>query len=114
MRRIKAKYIIEVLIHLAFWVGVYYTLDSLTSSSIKLRVTHNDMIVEKFAMYSIFRYSGGTLVFMALLFYGNIFWIFKKALRYKNLATGIAAASGWFLLAFGANYIFVGSKLNHN
>ncbi len=114
MRRIKAKHIIEVLIHLAFWIGVYYTLDSLTSSSIKLRVSQNDTIVERFAMDSIFPASRFTLAFLALLFYGNIFWIFKKVVRRKNLAAGIAAAAGWFLLVFGANYIFVGSKLNEN
>jgi len=114
MRRIKAKHIIEILIHLAFWIGVYYTLDSLTSSTIKVRVNHNGMIMEKSAVDTIFPYSHFTLAFLAMLFYGNIFWIFKKVLRYKNLLAGIAMAAGWFILIFMANYILVGAKLNHN
>ncbi|MDB5150799.1 MAG: putative signal transduction histidine kinase [Mucilaginibacter sp.] len=114
MRRIKAKNIIEILIHLAFWIGVYYTLNSLTSSTIKVRVNHNGNIMEKSSVDTIFPYSRITLIFLALLFYGNIFWIFKKVLRYKSLAVGIAVAAGWFILVFIANYIFVGSKLNSN
>jgi two-component system LytT family sensor kinase len=114
MRRIKAKNIIEILIHLAFWIGVYYTLTSLTSSTIRVRVNHNGNIMEKSAVDTIFPYSRITLIFLALLFYGNIFWIFKKVLHYKNLAGGIAMAAGWFILVFTANYIFVGSKLNSN
>lgn len=114
MRRIKAKHIIEILIHLAFWIGVYYTLNSLTSSTIKVRVNHNGKILEKSAVDTIFPYSRFTLAFLAMLFYGNIFWIFKKVLRYKSLPAGIAMAAGWFILIFMANYILVGSKLNHN
>jgi hypothetical protein len=70
--------------------------------------------MERFAMDATSPYSRFTLVFLALLFYGNIFWIFKKVIRYKNLTAGIAIAAGWFILTFMANYIFVGSKLNHN
>jgi uncharacterized membrane protein YwzB len=114
MRRIKAKHIIEILIHLVFWIGVYYTLDSLTSSTIRVRVNHNGKIMEKSAVDTIFPYSHFTLSFLAILFYGNIFWIFKKILRYKSLLTGTAMATGWFILIFMANYILVGAKLNHN
>jgi two-component system LytT family sensor kinase len=112
MRRIKARHIIELLIHLAFWIGMYYTMNSLTSSTMKMRVSHNGTIVGGFD--AIFHYSGITLVFMALLFYGNIFWILKKALRYKSLLAGIAAATSWLILTFTANYIIVGPKLNEN
>ncbi|WP_121809513.1 sensor histidine kinase [Mucilaginibacter kameinonensis] len=114
MRRIKAKYIIEILIHLAFWIGVYYTLNSLTSSTISVRVNHNGNIMEKRAVDTIFPYSRFTLVFLILLFYSNIFWVFKKALHYKSMVAGIAIALGWFILIFVANYIFVGSKLSSN
>jgi two-component system LytT family sensor kinase len=114
MRRIKAKYIIELLIHLAFWIGVYYTLNSLTSSTISVRVSQNGHILEKKAIDTLFPYSIITLIFLALLFYGNIYWIFKKALHYKNAALGITIAAGWFILLFIANYIFVGFRLNHS
>ncbi|WP_413670679.1 sensor histidine kinase [Mucilaginibacter sp. Mucisp86] len=114
MRRIKAKHIIEILIHLAFWIGVYYTLTSLTGSNVRVRITQNGKVMEKSQIDTVFPYSRITLAFLALLFYGNIFWIFKKVLRYKNVVAGIAMAAGWFLLVFMANYIFVVSKLNNN
>lgn len=114
MHRIKVKHIIEILIHLAFWVGVYYTLNSLTSSTVKIRVNHNGKIMERSEVDTIFPYSRFTLAFLALLFYGNIFWIFNKALRYKSLFAGIAIAAGWFILVFLANYILVGSKLSNS
>src|ERR1700733_15001216 len=110
MRRIKAKHIIEILMHLAFWVGVYYTLISLTSSTIRVQVNHGGKDVEKMAMDTILINSRLTPIFLALLFYGNIFWIFKKTIRYKRLPAGIAIAAGWFILTFMANYIFVGPK----
>ena len=114
MRRIKAKHIIEILIHLAFWIGVYYTLTSLTGSNVRVRITQNGRVMEKSQIDTIFPYSRITLAFLVLLFYGNIFWIFKKVLRYKNLVAGIAMAAGWFILVFMANYIFVVSKLSNN
>ncbi len=112
MRHIKAKHIIEILVHLAFWIGVYYTLNSLTSSSIRVQVSHNGADTERFAMNTIFPPARFTVIFLAMLFYGNIFLIFKKTLRYKNFTTGIVIAAGWLILTFVANYILVGSKLN--
>ena len=114
MPRIKTKNIIEILIHLAFWIGVYYTLNSLTISTMKLQINKNSAIMESYGMDAIFPYSRFTLIFLVLLFYGNIFWIFKKILHYKNMPVGIAVAIGWFILNFMANYTFVSSKLNHN
>jgi len=114
MRNIKAKHLIEILIHLVFWIGVYYALISLTSSTIRVQINHHDKGVERIAMNSILTNSRFTPVFLALLFYGNIFWIFKKVIRHKNLWAGIAITAGWFILTFAANYTIVGPKLNHN
>ena len=115
MRRIKTKYIIEVLIHLVFWIGVYYTLVSLTSSNIMVQINHGGgKETDRMIMDSILANSRLTPVFLALLFYGNIFWILKKVIRYKRLAVGIAIAAGWFILTFAANYFIVGPRINHN
>ncbi|UOE49231.1 sensor histidine kinase [Mucilaginibacter sp. SMC90] len=114
MSRIKAKHIIEILIHLAFWIGVYYTLNSLTGSTVRVKVSQNGRVMEKSQIDTVFPYSRITLAFLALLFYGNIFWIFKKVLHYKSLVAGVAMAAGWFILIFMANYVFVVSKLSSN
>jgi len=114
MRRIKTRNIIEILIHLVFWIGVYYTSVSLTSSNIMVQVSHNDgRDTERMVMDSILANSLLTPVFLALLFYGNIFWILKKVIRHKRLLVGIAMAAGWFILTFAANYLIVGPKFNN-
>jgi len=48
------------------------------------------------------------LIFLAVLFYGNICWVFPKAIRYKNIMVRLAICAGWLLLVFGANYFTVG------
>jgi two-component system, LytTR family, sensor kinase len=45
---------------------------------------------------------------MVVLFYGNIFWVFRKALRFKNGMIRLALCAGWFMLIFTANYFIVG------
>jgi hypothetical protein len=45
-----------------------------------------------------------------ILFYGNIFWVFPKLVRYKNSLIRVAICAGWFAAIFGANY-FTASPL---
>ncbi|MFC0513780.1 sensor histidine kinase [Mucilaginibacter angelicae] len=111
MKHIKAKHIIEILIHMSFWIGVYYTLRSLTSSTINMQVSHNGAIVQKINANVVSGFSVFTVGFMALLFYGNILWIFEKALRYKKTLMGIATVTGWFTLIFAANAILLGPNM---
>ncbi|WP_343674152.1 sensor histidine kinase [Chitinophaga sp.] len=106
----KRKYI-EILIHTACWIGVYYTLSSLTSSQIKLRVIDNGIAREQHYEQTLFPYIFITLGFLMLLFYGNIFWLFSIIIRYKNVLKRVLAAAGWFLLIFAANYFIVGDLL---
>jgi hypothetical protein len=44
-----------------------------------------------------------TLGFLALLFYGNVFWLFKKALYYKNILVRVILPLIWFFTIFLAN-----------
>jgi hypothetical protein len=48
------------------------------------------------------------LIFLMLLFYGNIFWVFRKVVRYKNGMVRVAMCAAWFTLVFGANYFIAG------
>lgn len=42
----------------------------------------------------------GTLVLLGVLFYGNIFWLFKKILSFRSNLVRFAVAACWFLLIF--------------
>ncbi|MBS1606767.1 MAG: sensor histidine kinase [Bacteroidetes bacterium] len=99
---------IETLLHLVFWAGVLYVLTSLNSSHIHIyhkgplffRDTYEDKPVAPY-VYVI-------LAFLTLLFYGNIFWVFRKLIRYKKGIVRLAIGAGWFIMIFSANYFVVG------
>ena len=111
MKYLKAKYIIEILIHAAFWTGVYYTLRWLTSSTINMQVSRNGAIVQKINANVVSGFSIFTVGFMALMFYGNILWIFERSLRYKKNLIGIAIAASWFVLIFATNAALFGPRM---
>jgi len=104
MVAIKKKDWIEVVLHLAFWVGVFYTLLSLTESHIKMRIDNNGTIMEKDIRRTLSPHLFLTLGFLMLLFYGNIFWLFRKALRYKNVLIRLTIPVVWFIIIIAANY----------
>lgn len=95
---------------MVFWAGVFYTLTSLNSSHIHVRIqTRNRlMFQDRYEDKAISSYVYLTFVFLVVLFYGNILWVFRKAIRYKSGLIRLAICSGWFLLVFGANYLAVG------
>jgi hypothetical protein len=106
MLKIRKKDWIETVLHVAFWAGVFYTLLSFTQPDIKMRINHNGTIVEEDIRHTISSHIFCTLGFMIVLFYGNIFWLFKKALRYKNVLIRVILPVAWFGLIFLAdNYV---------
>jgi hypothetical protein len=104
----KKKIWIEIALHLVFWVVVLYTLTSLDSSHIHVQSKERPLYRDLRGDHAISAYVYLTLVFLALLFYGNIFWVFRKANNSKNSLTKIAICTGWFILVFGINYLVVG------
>ena len=106
MIKIKKKDWIEIVLHIAFWIGVFYTLLSFTQPHIKMRINNNGTIVEEDIRHPMSSHLFLTLGFMIVLFYGNIFWLFKKALQYKNVLIRVALPIVWFSLIFLAdNYV---------
>ena len=112
MLYIKKKDWLEIVLHIAFWVGVFYTLSSLTGSSVKVRINNNGIIMEQDVVQRVSPYTFLTLGFLMVLFYGNIWWIFKRALHYKKMFGRLGLSLGWVILIFLANYFIVGSFLN--
>jgi len=101
------------MLHLLFWVGVFYVLTSLNSSHIHMRLkTHFSIYHDQFEDQSISSYVYLILGFLVILFYGNIFWVLKKAIRYKNGLLRLAIGGGWFMVVFGANYFIAGPLFN--
>lgn len=108
MLSVKQRYWIEIFIHTVCWIGVYYTLGALTSSQIRLQVVKNGIVQSQSFERTLYPYLFLTLGFLMLLFYGNIFWLFNKIIRYKQR---VVVAGGWFFLIFTANYVIVGMLL---
>ncbi len=114
MNSIKKKDWTEIVLHIAFWIGVFYTLNSLTTSSVKVLININGIITQKDVVQKISPYNLVTLSFLMVMFYGNIFWIFRKAIHYKKMISRLLVSFGWFILTFFANYLSVGSFLDVN
>ncbi len=109
----KKRLWIEIVLHIAFWVGVFYTLMSLNSSHIHVWAKTRHMVQDRFDDTSISPYVYIILFFLAVLFYGNIFLVFKKAIRYKNGLVRLAMCTAWFMIVFGANYLVAGPLFNN-
>jgi two-component system LytT family sensor kinase len=107
MNRIKKRQLAEIVIHVLFWIAVFYTLNSLTTSAIKFKVSHNGMVMEGEELHTLLPYSFITLSLLIVLFYSNIFWLFKKILSFRNTIARIAVAGRWFVLLFWVNHIII-------
>jgi len=99
---------IEILLHLLFWAGVFYVLTSLDKSHIHVWARGPHIVRDQVEESAISSYVYIILVFLAALFYGNVFWVFPKVIRYKKGIARLAICAGWFTLVFGANYFIVG------
>ena len=109
----KKRLWIEIMLHIVFWGGVFYTLTSLNSSHIHVWAKIGHRVRDQYDDTSISSYIYLILIFLAVLFYGNIFWVFRKAIRYKSIIVRLAICAGWFLLVYGANYFTVGPLFNN-
>jgi two-component system LytT family sensor kinase len=92
-----------------FWAGVFYVLTSLDSSHVRIwaKSGPNSRIMrDGYDDRPISAYVYMILAFLAALFYGNVFWVFPKVIRYKSIAR-LAICAAWFTMLFGANYLIV-------
>jgi len=111
MLQAKKRLWIEILLHGAFWAGVFYVLTSLDSSHIRIWAKtgpHSSAMRDGYDDRPISAYVYMMLVFLAALFYGNVFWIFRKGVRYKKSTLRLAICAAWFTMVFAANYLTVG------
>ena len=110
MFKVKKKDWIEIVLHIAFWVGVFYTLLSLTETHVTIRLDHaegaikKDPVIIKDVRHALSAHLFITLGFLTLLFYGNIYLLFKKALHFKNILIRVAIPVVYFAAIFAVNY----------
>ena len=113
MLRAKKGLLIEILLHLVFWAGVFYVLTSLNSKDITVMI-RSDRGPQS-GSYIAKPISGNLYMILAFLmafFYSNILWVFPKAIRYKSALIRLAICAGWFAIVFGANYLIAGPLLD--
>ena len=99
------------MLHLVFWAGIFYVLTSLDSSHIRVWAkTGPSEIVMKdgYNDQPISAYVYLMLIFLATLFYGNVFWVFPKVIRNKKIILRLTGCAAWLTIVFGMNYFIVG------
>lgn len=99
MRRSKISYFIELLIHVVFWLAVYYALKALTANTFQLLSRDQDNVVSQDGRMP-FPYAWIVLLFLVLLFYSAGFWLLRKTRRIWWLA-------GWLLLVYALDYLVI-------
>jgi two-component system, LytTR family, sensor kinase len=100
MNSIKKRQLAEIAIHILFWIAVFYAVNVATSSAITIRISRNNAVMERKQIVRFLPATYGTLLLLAILFYGNIFWLFKKILSFRSNLARFAIAACWFLLIF--------------
>ncbi|BAU52334.1 sensor histidine kinase [Mucilaginibacter gotjawali] len=100
MNSIKKRQLAEIAIHILFWISVFYAVNVATSTAITIRISRNNAIMERKEIVRFLPATYGTLVLLGILFYGNIFWLFKKVLSFRSNLVRFAIALCWFLLIF--------------
>src|SRR3982750_3435723 len=105
---------IEILLHLLFWAGVFYVLTSLDNSHIQIYAWRPGPHIARDHLdeAGVSAYVYIILFSLALLFYGNVFWVFRKVIRYKRGVVRLSICTGWFALVFGTNYLIDGPLFN--
>jgi len=107
MRLSRFRYFVEVIIHVLFWVGVYYALNALTTSAFSVTVNIGAEGTQRINGVAQFRDAWIVMGFLLLLFYTNSFWLFRKVIRYKSGLRRVAVVAGWFILILTINYLVV-------
>jgi len=70
--------------------------------------------MERKEVYSFLPAAYITLILLGILFYGNIFWLFKKILSFRSNFVRFAIAAVWFLLIFEIDNVAISLLTPHD
>jgi len=106
----------EIAIHILFWIAVFYAVNASTSSAITIRISrnNNNTVMERKEVYAFLPAAYITLGLLGVLFYGNILWLFKKILSFRNNFARFAIAACWFLLIFEIDNVAINLLTPHD
>lgn len=104
MPGIRKKYLLEILLHLLFWVGIFYVEQNFTSLYQFLRKDINGRFEQHILLKSAYPISIITLGLLMTLFYTNAFWLLKTIVGYKNKIGRVAIVIGWMAILILTNY----------
>ncbi|MBS1661294.1 MAG: histidine kinase [Bacteroidetes bacterium] len=107
MRRNKVRSLVEVIIHVLCWTGVYFALKALTASNFQMVTRYGNGPTMSLNGHQLFPYPHVVLGVLLLLFYGNTFLLLPRVIQMKSRRLGIAAVTGWTSLLFVLNYCAV-------
>ncbi|HLX90922.1 MAG TPA: sensor histidine kinase [Puia sp.] len=99
----KTKFFIEAIFHVLFWIAVYYAFQTLIIATFKMEVRDNGHS-SGYSGRSRLPYCWVTFGALILLFYGNIFLLYSKAMRTKIKLVGVAIVSAFAVVVFMLNY----------
>ena len=111
MSAAKKRLWIEIFLHLVFWAGIFYVLTSLDSLHIRVWAKTGPsqrVMRDGYDDQPISAYVYLMLIFLAALFYGNVFWVFPKVIRNKKIILRLTVCAAWLTIVFGVNYFIVG------
>ncbi|MGC4038513.1 MAG: histidine kinase [Chitinophagaceae bacterium] len=111
MYRAWGKYLIELVIHIFFWIGMYYALRAITMSSFKMLPGDKGKLSGPMSINILFPYAKLVLGFLIMLFYSNVYGLFVRVIKYKNKIFSVAVISGWTLLLFGLDFWIVRGRI---
>ena len=115
MSAAKKRLWIEIFLHLVFWAGIFYVLTSLDSSHIRVLAKTGPsgrVMRDGYDDRPISAYVYLMLIFLAALFYGNVFWVFPKVIRNKKIILRLTVCAAWLTIVFGVNYFIIGPLFN--
>lgn len=109
------KHWLEILLHLLAWAAVLYVLTDLGAANtfvLRIKDLHNGSIMQRDTVRSVSPYSFLIIVFLMILFYGNVFWLFNRMANWDSGYKQLLTAALWFVFLYFADYFIVGFWIN--
>jgi len=104
MPGIRKKHLLEISLHLLFWVGIFYVEQNFTSLYQFLRKDINGRFEQHIIFKSSYPISIITLGLLMILFYTNAFWLLKTIVGYKNKIGRVVIVIGLMAFLILTNY----------
>src|ERR1700753_24140 len=114
MKKINERKLAEIAIHILFGIAVFYAVSTSPSSAITIRIRNSNAVMVRKEVFNFLPAVYVTWLLLAVLFYGNILWLFKKILSFRSNFVRFAIAACWFLLIFEIDSVSINLLTPHD